>query len=606
MRDGYCQPVTTLVLLGRKSEAARALEIAIRAGLEVRAVVEDEDRASPSARPVSDAARRLGVPIRSLADLRDTVDYVVSYLYRRRVPRRVLDLARTMPLNFHPAPLPDFRGVGGYNVGILEGKETWAATAHVMEEDLDTGDVVAVREFPIAPDATAASLEAETRRELLLLFGSVIADIAAGRALVRQPQGKGRYIRSEDFERARAIAPTDDADTIGRKIRAFWFPPYGGAAVKLAGREYTVIDDQILRPLARQRASDHGTRETPFGPFTIGGSQPVLVVAEVGVNHNGERALGLRQLRAAAETGAQAVKFQSFKADELATKDAPMAEYQTRSNEADQFQMLKRLELADSDLTEYMRDGERLGVVAFSTPFDAASAERLAKLGVKLMKVPSGEITNLELLRAIANTGLPTIMSTGMSDLGEVRRAVETHFAARGGPLALLHCVSSYPAPLDQMNLRAIDTLRAEFALPIGLSDHSIGTAAAIAAVALGAVIVEKHFTVDRALPGPDHRMSTEPAEFTDLVSTIRLLQKGLGSGEKTAVAAELEVRDVARRSLVASRAIRAGTTLTRELLAAKRPGGGIGPDRLDSVIGKRVARDIAADEMLRPEDLAG
>jgi N-acetylneuraminate synthase/N,N'-diacetyllegionaminate synthase len=341
-----------------------------------------------------------------------------------------------------------------------------------------------------------------------------------------------------------------------------------------------------------------------FGPFDIGGSAPLLVVAEVGVNHNGDRELGLRQLRAAAATGAQAVKFQSFDADELAEPNAPMAEYQTRSSSTSQLEMLKGLELSDEDFDVYRREGERLGVIVFSTPFDASSVERLAAGGARLMKVPSGEITNFELLRAIARTGLPTMMSTGMSDLDEVRRAIAVHRESRGGPLAVLHCVSSYPAPLEQMNLRAIETLRRELDLPIGLSDHSIGPAAAIAAVALGAVVLEKHFTVDRGLPGPDHAMSTEPAEFTELVATLRKLQAGLGTGHKAAMPAEAEIKQVARRSLFAARAIPAGARIARELLVAKRPGGGIGPDRIDSIVGKTAARDIAGGEMLRPEDV--
>jgi N,N'-diacetyllegionaminate synthase len=342
-----------------------------------------------------------------------------------------------------------------------------------------------------------------------------------------------------------------------------------------------------------------------FGPFDLGPTEPVLVVAEVGVNHNGDRDIGLRQLRAAAKTGAQAVKFQSFDADELAEANAPLAEYQTRSSNAGQREMLKGLELADADFDAYLREGDALGVVVFSTPFDPTNAGRLARAGAKLMKVPSGEITNFDLLRAIAKTKLPTIMSTGMSELDEVRRAVDVFSAAGGGALALLHCVSSYPAPLEQMNLRAIETLRREFDVPVGLSDHSIGPAAAIAAVALGAVIVEKHFTVDRGLPGPDHAMSTEPEEFTDLVATLRKLQAGLGTGQKTAMPVETEVRAVARRSLFATQAIRAGAAITPELLAAKRPGGGIGPDRIDSVVGKRARRDIGAGAMIRPEDLA-
>src|SRR5438876_2934446 len=257
------------------------------------------------------------------------------------------------------------------------------------------------------------------------------------------------------------------------------------------------------------------------GPFRLGPAEPVLVIAEIGVNHNGDRELGLRQVRAAIEAGARAVKFQTFRADELATETAPKARYQLRSGDETQREMLRRLELRSEDLAAYRAEAARHDAIAFSAPFDVRSAEQLAASGVELMKLPSGEITNLELVAAVGATGLPTVLSTGMSTIDEVAAAFDAHQRAGGGQLALLHCVSSYPAPLEEQNLRAITALRDRFGVPVGLSDHTIGRDAAVAAVALGADVIEKHFTIDRTLPGPDHAMSMEPAEFAEMIDVL-------------------------------------------------------------------------------------
>ena len=352
--------------------------------------------------------------------------------------------------------------------------------------------------------------------------------------------------------------------------------------------------------------SDGVASRVRFGPFTLGPSEPVLLIAEVGVNHNGMREVGLRQLEAAVSAGARAVKFQSFKAEELATRSAPMADYQRKTEETTQLEMLRRLELRIEDFVAYRKEAIRLGVVAFSTPFDPQSARELAKAGVELMKLPSGELTNHELIASVGATGLPTIMSTGMSTLDEVSAAVEVHRRAGGGPLALLHCVSSYPAPLEEQNLRAIPALRERFGVPVGLSDHTLGRDAAVAAVALGADVVEKHFTVDRSLPGPDHAMSMEPEDFAELIDVLRRVRLGLGDGVKAPTASELEVRLVSRRSVVAARDLRAGTVLSRDDVATKRPGGGLAPSRLAEVVGHRLKRDIAADDQIRIEDVTG
>ena len=344
----------------------------------------------------------------------------------------------------------------------------------------------------------------------------------------------------------------------------------------------------------------------PFGPFAIGPAEPVLVIAEVGVNHNGDRAVGLRQVQAAVGAGARAVKFQSFRADELASASSPKAAYQRATTSGTQREMLRGLELSMADLAAYRAEAARSGAVAFSTPFDPASAGELAAAGVELMKLPSGEITNEELIAAVGATGLPTFMSTGMSTLDEVGRAVDVHRRAGGGPLALLHCVSSYPAPLEQQNLRAMATLRERFGVPVGLSDHTIGRDAAVAAVALGADVIEKHFTIDRTLSGPDHGMSMEPAAFAELVAVVGLVRRGLGTGEKAPAPSELELRRLARRSIVAARDLRAGAVLSRADLAAKRPGDGLAPGRIPDLVGRRLSRDLRADEQIRIEDVTG
>lgn len=324
------------------------------------------------------------------------------------------------------------------------------------------------------------------------------------------------------------------------------------------------------------------------------------------MNHNGDRELGLRQLRAALDAGADAVKVQSFRADEIATDRAPSADYQLAGSAGtSQREMLRRLELSEGDLAALFAEGRRLGVIVFTTPFDPESVRIAARLGAPWMKIPSGEVTNHELLAAVAATELPTMLSTGMCTMDEIRAAIAVHRARGGGPLVLLHCVSSYPAPLDQMNLRAIPTLAEAFRLPVGLSDHSLGRDAAVAAVALGACAIEKHFTIDRTLPGPDHAMSMEAADFAEMVRALRQLERGgLGSGVKAPVAAELPIRDVTRRSIVAAVPVASGTTLRRDHLALKRPGTGMPPAMLPTVIGRRVRRDLRADEPIAPVDL--
>jgi N-acetylneuraminate synthase len=346
--------------------------------------------------------------------------------------------------------------------------------------------------------------------------------------------------------------------------------------------------------------------EVRIGGRSVGEGSPTFVVAEAGVNHNGDLDLARRLVDAAAAAGADAVKFQTFRTDALVTRDAPKAGYQTETTgDGGQRAMLVSLELsagAHADLRDRSRDR---GLVFFSAPFDEGSADLLDQVGVALFKVPSGEITNLPLLRHVAAKRRPIILSTGMSTLDEVARAVEVVRAAGDPPLALLHCVSAYPAPADETNLRAMDTLRARFGCPVGLSDHTLGTAVAIAAVARGAAIIEKHLTLDKALAGPDHRASLDPGEFAALVRSIREVESALGDGDKRPTRSEADTRRVARKSLVAARPIRAGERLVAADVVVKRPGTGIEPGDLARVIGRAVLRDLAADDLISWEALA-
>lgn len=331
----------------------------------------------------------------------------------------------------------------------------------------------------------------------------------------------------------------------------------------------------------------------------------VFVICEAGVNHNGDLALAERLIDAARASGADAVKFQTFKADLLAGADAALAPYQERAGETGgQAGMLRRLELDEAAHRRLQAHARKAGIEFLSTPFDEASADLLERLDVPLFKLPSGEATNKALVEHVARKGRPVILSTGLCDLEDVRRAVGWVRGAGSPPLALLHCVTDYPAPLDQANLRAMATLREAFGVPVGYSDHTLGTTAAIAAAALGAAVIEKHLTLDKTMPGPDHAASLEPGEFTAMVAAIRGVEKSLGDGVKAPMPCEARNRAAARRSLVAAKDLPEGRVLEKGDLAAKRPGTGMPPYELDAVLGRRLRRALKRDEPLTPESV--
>jgi N,N'-diacetyllegionaminate synthase len=326
-----------------------------------------------------------------------------------------------------------------------------------------------------------------------------------------------------------------------------------------------------------------------------------LLIAEAGVNHNGSIAMALQLVDAAKQCGADAVKFQSFRADRLASPHAHKASYQQQTTDSAESQraMLERLELNPEAHRQLLAHCRGVGIQFLSSPFDFESADLLAEIGVALVKIPSGEITNLPFLRHIARLGRPMILSTGMSTLGEVEEAVATIQSESTALLTLLHCVTEYPAPYDEINLRAMQTLAVAFGLPVGYSDHTPGIEVSVAAVALGAQVIEKHLTLDCNLPGPDHRASLEPAEFAQMVTSIRRVEAALGSGIKAPARCELPNRAVARKSIVAARSLAAGDRIAAADLTLKRPGHGLPPKLMASLIGRTLRLPVEQEELL-------
>jgi N-acetylneuraminate synthase len=319
------------------------------------------------------------------------------------------------------------------------------------------------------------------------------------------------------------------------------------------------------------------------------------------VNHNGNLEMAREMVRVAAHAGADAVKFQTFKAERLTTAQAPKAAYQQADTEEgeSQLEMLRKLELSADDFKVLRQECRENNILFMSTPFDEESADLLDSLGMEVFKIPSGEITNLPFLEYVAGKGKPVILSTGMSYLDEVDVAVRAIRSAGNHKLALLHCTSKYPANPADVNLRAMHTLAQAFQVPVGFSDHTTGIDISLAAVAMGACIVEKHFTLDNSLPGPDHQASLEPGELEGLVRGIRRVESAMGSGRKEPVEGEADTAAVARKSIVARRDIQAGTMLTQEEIVMMRPGAGLPSTMLKYVIGRAARMEIPAGTLI-------
>ena len=328
-----------------------------------------------------------------------------------------------------------------------------------------------------------------------------------------------------------------------------------------------------------------------------------LIIAEAGVNHNGDIKIAKQLIDVAADCGADYVKFQTFSADRIVTKSADKAEYQKQSSDSSesQFEMLKRLELSVEMHLELIEHCEHRSIKFLSTGFDIQSVDLLVGLGLNLVKIPSGEITNLPLLRHIGSLDLPVILSSGMSTMKEIGDAllILEQTGLPRAQITVLHCTTEYPTPMDEVNLRAMNSIRNTLGVAVGYSDHTLGIEVSVAAVALGASVIEKHFTIDRSLPGPDHKASSEPVELVAMVKAIRNIEVALGSDVKEPTMSEIKNAHIARKSILASQKIEKGEILSTVNLVVKRPGNGVSPMLWDRLIGQVATRTYLPDEMI-------
>ena len=382
-----------------------------------------------------------------------------------------------------------------------------------------------------------------------------------------------------------------------------WCPP-GALGYVMPPDRSVDIDTAADLQYAGQLLAGLPAAPVMIGSHIVGPGAPCFIIAEAGVNHGGDLETALRLVDAAAAAGADAVKFQTFKAETLVCRDAPKADYQKRTTGTaeSQFEMLARLELDENAHRRILARCHQRGIVFLSTPFDEDSADFLEALGVPAFKLGSGDLTNLPLLRHVALKGKPLILSTGMSDQGDVDAAVTAARTGGARDIILMQCVSNYPAAPADINLRAMQTMAAASHVLTGYSDHTPGIAVAAAATALGACVIEKHLTLDRTLPGPDHASSLEPADFTALVSAVRTVQSALGDGRKRPAPSEAAVAAVARRSLVANRDIPAGQTLTGNDIGVKRPGTGMRPALISTLVGRISKAAIRAGQPFTPD----
>lgn len=337
--------------------------------------------------------------------------------------------------------------------------------------------------------------------------------------------------------------------------------------------------------------------------FNINFNDSTFIIAEIGVNHNGSVELAKKMIKSASDCGVDAVKFQTFVSEDLVSENAKTAEYQEKNtNENSQLEMLKKLELSYEDFFELKKYAENCGVMFLSSPFDFKSVDLLEKLDVSLYKLGSGELTNFELIDYVLKTKKPLILSTGMATLDEIKETYD--FIENKDGLVILHCITGYPTSFEEANLNFIKTLQKELDVPIGFSDHSPGIELPIAAVALGACVVEKHFTLDKTLEGPDHKASLNPEEFKAMVDAIRNVELAMGDGIRKFSENERDIKKVARKSIILNKDIKKGTVLKKDMLSIKRPGTGIEPKYLNEVIGKVANKDLNSSAILQWEDL--
>ena len=342
-----------------------------------------------------------------------------------------------------------------------------------------------------------------------------------------------------------------------------------------------------------------------IGGKLIGAGNPCFIIAEAGVNHNGKLSLAKKLIDKAKEAGVDAVKFQTFKAENIVTKEAKQAKYQTKNigKKESQFAMLKRLELSYADFRNLKKYCDRKKIIFLSTPHSSKEDVDIVAELCPVIKIASGDLTNLPFLKYIAKKDLPIILSTGMANLREVKEAVKTILSINK-KIILLHCTTNYPTPVNEVNLRAMFTMGEEFNLPVGYSDHTQGMEVSLAAAAMGACVIEKHFTLNKKLPGPDHKASLGPEELKAMVRGIRNIQAALGDGTKKPTPSEMETAKVARKSIVAAKNIKKGTEIREDMLVIKRPGTGIAPKYFNEILGKKAKKDIKKEFLINWEQL--
>jgi len=338
-----------------------------------------------------------------------------------------------------------------------------------------------------------------------------------------------------------------------------------------------------------------------IGDKIIGKNYPCFIIAEAGVNHNGNLETAIKMVDEARKRGADAIKFQTYKTENIINKGAPLAKYQKLNEDSyeDQFQMAKSLELSFKDFSYLKEYTEEKNLIFLSSPFDVESAIFLEKIDIAAFKIPSGEIVNPLLLDKIAEFNKPVILSTGMTNLCDIEFGLSRFYKKNMRKIILLHCITSYPAKIKDANLMLIDTLKSTFKHIVGFSDHTLGYLAAVVAVAIGAKVIEKHFTLDKNMRGPDHKASLNPEEFEELVKMIRLTEDSLGSGLKNPIENELEIAKIARKSIFSKKFIRSGDIISEDDLCVKRPGDGIPSKQFETLIGKKAKKDIPKDSMI-------
>jgi N,N'-diacetyllegionaminate synthase len=341
-----------------------------------------------------------------------------------------------------------------------------------------------------------------------------------------------------------------------------------------------------------------------IGDKKVGDGQPVFIIAEAGVNHCGQIEIAKKMVDAAKDSCADAIKFQTFITEDHISRYAPLAEYQKSTGVKSQVELVKKLELSWDEFRELSDYAHEKRIIFLSTPFENKSVDFLESLDILAYKIGSGDITNLPLLNYVSKKDKPMIISTGMSTLSDIRNAIKVIKKQGNNKIALTHCTSNYPTAIKNCNLNAIDTLKTKFKVPVGYSDHTKGILVPALAVARGACIIEKHFTLEKNMQGPDHQMSLNPIELKKMVKLVRFTEKALGSSEKKPSDAEFEVMAVARKSIVAKTNLPAGSVLNKSVLTIKRPGIGIQPKDLKKLFGKRLTKAISADELLSWEDI--